>query len=356
MGKYYFELIRNADIVLITLNFGLAAVILIYAAIDKWSEGIRYRHLRHIISGLQTLAFKDDNSLINGCTLIMRKSTPFEFSDILKRQSKIPSGKFSSQLMECINDSGKIPGIERTAKKSMLKWRRIEAIVMLGYLNSANALGILEQSLSSKDSDISYFSLISLGHIKNAESAKILLAAVKNRTFAGSKIASILEHFPPVIVEILIKGAEGQDESLRVWSIKLISRFKPKQYANKISVFTDDASPDIRASACECLGEIGEESTKEAVKKCLKDNIWYVRMHATRALESILGPGSISDIAPLLKDDHWFVRENVKDIMVKHFSQARPFIEKFLGETDEDVKRDCVEIMDNAMKYHKAGA
>ena len=116
MGKYYFELMRNADIVLIALTFGLAAVIIIYAAADQWYGWIRYRRLWHMMSVLQTLAFKGDNSLINDGTLIMRKTTPFEFSDILKRKSKIPPGKFSDQLMECINDSGKIPNIERIAK------------------------------------------------------------------------------------------------------------------------------------------------------------------------------------------------------------------------------------------------
>lgn len=346
MGKYYFELMRNADIILIALTFGLAAVILIYAAADQWYGWIRYRRLWHMVSVLQALAFKDDNSLINGGTLIMRKTTPFEFSDILKRQSKIPPGKFSDQLMECINDSGKIPDIERIAKNSRRKWRRIEAIIMLGYLNSANALGILKQSLCSRDNDIAYFSLVSLGHIRNTESARILFANINNKAFSGYKIASMLESFPPDIVEILIKGLEDQDENLRLWSIRLLSRFKPKQCAKRISDFVTDPSADIRAAVCECLGEIAADGFKEAIQKCLNDNIWYVRLQAVIALEKIFGAKSVTAIASLLKDGNWLLRERVKDIMIKYFSESLVSIERFLLEENQDVKQSCIEIMD----------
>ncbi|OGS43321.1 MAG: hypothetical protein A2539_10565 [Elusimicrobia bacterium RIFOXYD2_FULL_34_15] len=346
MQEYHFNLLRNIDIILITLTALLSVIIIIYASIDERYMRKRYNKLTNIISDLQKLEFQGNDAIVSDCSILIKKTTPFELFHILKHQENIQPGKFSEQFTECLNNSGKISAIEKIAENSRNKWRRIEAIIILGYFKSPNTIQILKQTLSNKDSDIVYFSLISLGHIKNLESAEILLSAIKNRIFSSFKIAAILEHFPPDIVEILINNLTDQDQNLRLWSIKIISRFKPKQYAHKISVLTDDTSPDIRAAACECLGEIAEESTKEAVKKCLKDRIWYVRLHATRALENILGPKSIADIAPLLKDIHWFVRENVKDIMIKHFSEAIIFINKFLNENDQSVKQSCIEIMD----------
>lgn len=348
MEEYYFSLVRNTDVILLFLSVLLGFTIIIYALINKWFVGARRQRLYHMMSVLQTLAFKDDASLVNGCTRVMRQASFFEFSDILKRQSKILPGKFSNQLMKCITDSGKIPGIEKIAKNSKRKWRRIEAIIMLGYLNSANALGILEQSLYNRDNDIAYFSLVSLGNIRNEESARILLSNINNKAFSSYKIVSLLENFPLNIVELLIKSLEDKDYNLRLWSIRLIARFKPKQYAKRISDFIYDPSADIRAAACECLGEIGADDFKEAMQKCLGDLTWYVRLQAVMALEKIFKAKSVVDIAPLLKDTQWFIKEKVKEIMIKYFSESLVFIERFLLEENQYVKDSCVEIMDGS--------
>lgn len=348
MKEYYFNLVRNIDAILIALTVFLSIAIIIYAAINEWFMGIRYRRLSRIISDLQKIALKGNEAIVNECALLIKHTTSLELFRVFSRKRNNPSGRFLKQFTECINNSAKITEIERIARKSISKWRRIEGIIMLGYLNSPNALGILNQALYNRDNDIAYFSLVSLGHIKNKESAKILLANINNKKFNSYKIASILEHFPPDIAEILIKSLEDQDENLRLWSIRLLSRFKPRECAKRISDFIADSSADIRAAACECLGEIAAGGFNEAIRKCLNDNIWYVRLKAVIAIEKILGAKSITDIAPLLKDRHWFLREKVKEIMIKHFFKSIVFIKRLLLEENQDVKQSCVEIMDGS--------
>ena len=348
MEEYHFSLIRNIDAILIIITAFLSITIIIYAVINEWFVGIRYRRLSQIVSDLQKIAFKGNEAIVNEYAALIKHTTSLGLFRILSHKRNNPPGRFLKQFTECINNSAKITEIERIARKSISKWRRIEGIIMLGYLNSPNALGILNQALYNRDNDIAYFSLVSLGHIKNKESAKILLANINNKKFSSYKIASILEHFLPDIAEILIKSLEDQGENLRLWSIRLLSRFKPRECAKKVSDFITDSSADIRAAACECLGEIGAEGFEKPIQKCLNDNIWYVRLKAVIALEKTLGAKSITDIAPLLKDRHWFLREKVKEIMIKHFSESLVFIEKFLLEEKQDVKQSCVEIMDGS--------
>ena len=348
MEEYYFSLVSNIDATLIILTVFLIITIIIYASVNEWFVGTRYRRLSHILSNLQKLSFKGNETVVNECALLIKQTSSFELLHVLKSQRDNPPGRFLEQFTKCINNSGKIPEIEKKATKSVNKWRRIEAIIMLGYLNSANTLGILKQSLCSRDDDIAYFSLVSLGLIRNRESAKILLANINNKAFSSYKIASMLENFPPDIIEILTKALEDNDENLRLWSIRIISRFKPKQCSRRISFFLTDPSGDIRGAACECLGEIGADDFKEAIEKLLNDNIWYVRLQAAIALEKILGAKSITYIAPLLKDSHWFLREKVKEIMIKYFSDSLVFIERFLHEDNQVLKQSCVEIMDRS--------
>jgi hypothetical protein len=96
------------------------------------------------------------------------------------------------------------------------------------------------------------------------------------------------------------------------------------------------------------MGNASGESARTTVRKCLKDSIWYVRMHAIRSLEKIPGPETIGDIAPLIKDDHWFIREAVKEAAIKHFSAALPFIEELIYDEDERVREACVEIIEKS--------
>lgn len=348
MEEYYVGLIHTIDGILIVLTVFLIITIIIYALINKWVVGRRYQRLSHIVADLQKLAFKDNTIVLNECALLIKNTTSFELFHVLKRQRDNPSGIFLEQFKECINNSVKVPEIEKVAMRSINKWRRIEAIIMLGYLNSAHALDILTQSIHSRDRDIAYFSLVSLGYIRNKESAGILLANINNKGFSSYKIASMLENFPADIVEVLINALDDSNENVRLWSIRILSRFKPKECAKRISDFTIDPSADIRAAACACLGEIATGSFKEAVQKCLNDNIWYVRLQAVIALEKMLGVKCITDIAPLLKDRHWFLRERVKEIMIKYFSESLAFIKRFVLEEDQDVKQSCVEIMDRS--------
>jgi HEAT repeat protein len=187
-----------------------------------------------------------------------------------------------------------------------------------------------------------------LGHIKSLESAKVLLKAIKDRKASGYKIASMLEDFPPLIVEELIKILDGPDELLRLWALRLLSRFKPRQYLDKFLRLTADNSAEIRANACECLGEIAEGQAKDAVAGCLKDDAWFVRLKAVLALEKITGAKSIARIVFLIIDENWFVREAVKEIMAAHIDESISFIEEIFLSGNQQAGQSCLEVLERS--------
>ena len=249
-------------------------------------------------------------------------------------------------IKECFARSDKILYIQNIANRSRNKWRRIEAILSLGYAEDTSALEIIKRSLYDKDDDISYFSMLALGLIKNAQSAKILLDYLKKNIFRASKIVSILVTFPAAIVDEIMKLTADADASIRFWSLKLISKFKPERYISQVEQLTKDASSDVRAAACECLGKIGRKEVKNALLKCLKDNQWFVRMQAVRALSSILGDEAMPEVIDLIKDNSLLVKESVKTAMTSHIEATLPFIEKILSGPDELAKKEVIEALD----------
>ena len=156
-----------------------------------------------------------------------------------------------------------------------MKWKRVTAIITLGYINAPSSLAILEKTILDKDEDISYYSMLSLGQIKNNVSAEILLDFLEKRVYSGYKIVSVLENFPSTIVDEVIKKTGSNDPITRFWAIKLLTKFKPKEYMKKIEEFTRDKSPDVRAAACEFLGELGLSEVKESLLRCLNDKRWF---------------------------------------------------------------------------------
>ena len=108
MQEYHFNLLRNIDIILITLTALLSVIIIIYASIDERYMRKRYNKLTNIISDLQKLEFQGNDAIVSDCSILIKKTTPFELFHILKHQENIQPGKFSEQFTECLNNSGKI--------------------------------------------------------------------------------------------------------------------------------------------------------------------------------------------------------------------------------------------------------
>jgi hypothetical protein len=109
-----------------------------------------------------------------------------------------------------------------------------------------------------------------------------------------------------------------------------------------------DSAADVRAATCECLGEWGQKNARETLISCLKDNAWFVRMRAVRALLKIFGQDAIPEVAGLINDSSWLVKEAVKDAMVSNIEKSLPAIEVCLASGDSGAKKYCVEAMVDA--------
>lgn len=320
--NYYTDLIWVIDRILLVLSLLLSIAIVIYAAIRDIILDKRSYNLSVIKQSLHNLSLAGRQTMKSAYPDILNKSTPRQFFSIAKDKEFVLLKDIESDFSDYFIASGKAAEVERIAMKSKNKWQRVRAIVSLGYTNSPNAVEIFKGTILDKDEDISYFSMLALGQIKNELSARILLDFLGKHRFSGYKIVSFLEFFPPSIVDEAIKTAESKDPLVRFWAIKLLSKFKPKQYLNKILDLSKDESADVRAAACECLAELGERQSKDVLTECLKDTVWFVRMHAVRALDKVVGKDCISEIKSLINDEFWLVRDSVEKILKEYNKDA----------------------------------
>ena len=348
MYNYHADIIWGIDKILLGVTVLLAIFDILYVAFKEISESEATRKLAIIKRNLRDLARTGAEKVKNVCPVIMGKVTSQQFLEIARDKELTVSREFEKELRDCFMTSGRIGEIERVSQTSRNKWHRIQAIISLGYTNSPAAVEILKNSLVEKDEDVSYFSMLALGQLRDNSSAKILLDYLGSHRNSGNRIISLLDKFPSDIVSEALKATESGDPVVRFWAVKLISRFKSKSCLQRIEELTGDTSDDVRAAACECLGKIGSGEAKDTVVRCFSDKVWFVRMHAVRALSAILGKESIPEIVTLLKDKTWLVRDAVKKTMVHNIDAALPYLERLIHEGGDMLKKDCVEVLEDS--------
>ncbi|MDD5454596.1 MAG: HEAT repeat domain-containing protein, partial [Candidatus Ratteibacteria bacterium] len=348
MYDYHTNLVWAIDSMLLAVSAVSAVVIVVYSALGKIISLRRARKLTAIRANLQNLVPTGKGTIENSCPIVTKTFTNEQFFYVAKQMESVLSGEFGQRLKICLASSGKIKDIENVAIRSRDKWKRIEAIISLGYADSPLALDILKKSVLDRDPDISYFSILALGQIRSSPSAKILLDFLAGHIDSSNRIATLLEKFPSSVAEEVIRLTESQNELVRFWAIKILSKFKQVQYVEKIESLAVDQSADVRAASCECLGEMGLGRSKDVILPRLKDEAWFVRMHAVRALSRILGPESISEIAGMIKDDSWLVRDSVKSAMIENINESIPYIERLADGGELKVLKDCAEVLEDS--------
>lgn len=344
MYDYHVDLVWKADGIFLGVCVFFSILIVIHGA---WAEVFlsrRRRNLGLLKRNLEEIALLGKDA----CSFLVQKFSPVQLMDIVKNRDQVLPREFERQFRDCLVSQGKIADIEKIAQGAGNKWQRIQALICLAYEPSPAALEILKKSVFHRDEDISYFSLLALGHIKNVPSAKILIDLLGKGIFSCNKIVSLLESFPPEITGEVIKATEDRDATVRFWAVKLLSRFKTKQYLKSIQRLTKDAAGDVRAASCECLGKMGDREARGVLWTCLKDEVWFVRMHAVRALSEILGGECIPEVVGLLKDDAWLVRDSVKKAMTRHVDPSLHYILQSLRSGDRTSRKDCIEVLEDS--------
>jgi hypothetical protein len=349
MPNYFTDLIWAVDKTLLGFAILAGLLTIFYALAKEYRWKKRSRALLNIKRNVYELALSGKKIDSNGCLLIVSKISPQQFLDVAtNRNREVAFFNESEQkiIKDCFVSTVKLAEIEKIAASSWNKWQRIEAILSLGYAQSPASVNALKKAISVRDSDIAYFSIIALGQIKNIASAKILLDFVKKRTFYHYRIFSLLESFPPETADAVIGLTANPDSGLRSWAVKLICRFKAWQYCEKIEELTKDESAQVRASACDCLGEFGRKSSADAIVKCLTDDSWMVRVSAVKSLFKVSGKEGLPKIMARINDGSLSVIESVKALITANIETCLSYVVDFLYGDDEMARRIAVEALE----------
>jgi HEAT repeat protein len=357
MYNYYADTIWMVDVVLACVVALTCLVILFTAASKNYSWERRRRGLLNIKKDVYEFALSHKGASAGICPAFVDNVTPQQFIDI-KTNRRIDSAFFNDSeqefLRSCFIKPADLKRLEDTALESGNKWRKIEAILCLGYTQAESAIDILKKTILSKDKDVSYFTMVSLGQIKTVPSARALLDFLKKDPSNSYKVVSILEAFPKDITDDVFGLINYHDPLIRYWALRLLSKFVSGGHIRPLEKLTEDMVPEIRAAACDCLGSAGNPEARPALIRCLKDDNWLVRSRAVYALGKVIRGAAIPEVAALINDPSWVVLDAIKTVMTSHIDSYLPYIEKFLSGDYEIAKKYSVLALQDSGQIDKS--
>lgn len=206
------------------------------------------------------------------------------------------------------------------------KWRpnRLRALSALVDLATLEQRDTFRRLLSEKNTHIRVNAVRGLARIRDLESVPIVLdlAATMRQWEAARTIDALLEMGPgavaPTVDWIERQRAQGAPASkMVVLAARLLGLIGDPSAEPVLIDLLSSHNPEWRISAASALEHVGSEAAVEPLRLAIHDDDWRVRARAVVALGALAEPTVVGEVAQLLTDSQWWVRQNAANALTR---------------------------------------
>jgi HEAT repeat protein len=242
---------------------------------------------------------------------------------------------------------GRIVNQARAHKTETDKWRRIAALRILSLADSKVARPELARALRDDDPEVVGGATAILGARSDRESARMLVGALRDGRYSRSRIAAQLDAFPAAISDLLVPLLADDDASVRQWGATLLGRYPDPQIELELATLILDEDPQVRAAVLKGLTRNESRLAVPAAVTALADPVWFVRIHAARALGQLGQVDQASELVALLGDPQWWVRAAAKESLQELGGPSAPALLPLMKSDDRFVRQGAAEVLQN---------
>lgn len=251
-----------------------------------------------------------------------------------------------SVQVERLRDPARLLATARSGPERGRKWDYISALFVLARERHPDSHALLARALDAKDPEIRNTAITLLGEIGDRQAAEVLIAGLHTAGSLRARIASQLDRFHLPIGELLRPLAASADPAVRAWGALLLWRYAdlPGMDAH-LAALARDPDPGVRKAAVQSLAEVATPLAATTARGLLRDAAPFVRAHATRTLVRTDPEGAAADIAPLLADPDWWVRQATKESLSRLGLRAMPQVLAQLDSPDRFARNGAADVL-----------
>ena len=225
------------------------------------------------------------------------------------------------------------------------RWKRAAALVAIGQLRLKEHEALV-RGLDDEDSEVAYVAAEALGRIDTVEGAKAIFQRIGGTSrLLDSRLAALVEGMTCDVTDVLQGGLRCTNTAQVYWGLTLTGRRKDVELIELVRPHLSSQNPDVRAAACECVGELKLRLTDAWLAPHLRDDVWYVQCHAAKALGGMGAAWAAEELSALLYSPHWWVRQNATQALSDLGSLSESYAEKILRSEDKYARNSAVEVL-----------
>jgi HEAT repeat protein len=249
-----------------------------------------------------------------------------------------------------------------TAGRGPGRWKRASALLAIGELK-LDEHDALVRGLDDGDEDVAYVAAEALARLDTPQGARAIFERIGGQSqLLDSRLASLVEAMSCDVKAVLCEALRSRNANIVYWALNLAARKCEVELVEAVRPHLCAENANVRAAACECVGELKLKLTDAWLAPLLRDEVWYVQCHAAKALGAMQAEWAAEEISNLLFSPHWWVRQNATQALSDLGSVSEPLAEKVLRSDDRYARNGAVEVLAHLgwaetaiMRVHRTG-
>ena len=352
-----FEVLVPLTIAATLLCLGIIAVIMgRRAAVKWWTRG--GNRLTEQAEAL-ILAARSGKEQPEAITRWLGKTRPVRIDSLMRAVDRVAAsdGDVKGWLAERTGLPDRLSEIVSSSangKKGGHRWLRVAAAKAVGHLHFPTAMPALVRAMDDPDTEVGYAAADAISQINLPEGADAILQRISVKPHLNnSRLAALIEAMNCDLTDVFRTHLRRTDNQALFWTATLIGQKEVFDLLVEVRPLLSSEDANVRAAACECIGELKIPLTDRWLGPLVKDPQWFVKSHAARALGELRAAWAVDDLVELIYNNEWWVRQNAADALVKIGRDSSEAVERVLWSEDRFARNTGVEILDRIGWIHQ---
>lgn len=298
----------------------LILVFVFYLVLRRWVVNWleRYAETRRSHFEPHVLNLLDDSTATKPLERNLRPGDRKFIKELLLQQAAQLKGEDRRNMTTAFEKMGYVKS-EVGALHSARWWRRLEATINLGIIQSQNSVAALIDAVRDPVEDVRLAAVRALGQLNEPKGLRLLLNTMEegNRWTGSNIIEAIIGMGPEVTSEIVPRLKATTNINVRLLYVQLCGLIQIAEALEPLLWLLRDPDKETRIAAAKALGQVGEISAVKSLIISLDDESWEVRAQATKVLGALGDKQAVGKLKKALLDENWWVRHNAADALYR---------------------------------------